>query len=141
MPVRPLRVSFPYERRPSGVLGSIRRPVAQVELYSNALRQWIGCTMVVDTGADYCVLPLRVALTLGIDLRTCQRHVAAGIGGQQTIFLCRGVRLRLGPRAVSILAGIVERDDLPPLLGRYRCLDVFDLRLCHFVTTFAPPGR
>ena len=94
--------------------------------------------MVVDTGADYCVLPSHIALRLGIVLAQCERFSAQGIGGKETIFLHRGVRLRLGPWELRVMVGVVERDDLPPLLGRYRCLDRFDLRLCDFVTTFSP---
>lgn len=134
-------IAFPYELRPSGIFGSIHRPVARVGLYSRLFQQWIACTMVVDTGADYCVLPARVALRLGIALRTCQRYTASGIGGQQAVFLCRDVRLRLGRWELSVPVGIVERDDLPPLLGRYQCLDAFDLRFARFVTTFATSAR
>ena len=93
--------------------------------------------MVVDTGADYCIVPSRIAMHVGLELSMAQRHVATGIGGRQTILLCRDVRLRLGAWELRVPVGVVERDDLPPLLGRYRCLDVFDLRLCSFVTTFS----
>ena len=93
--------------------------------------------MVVDTGADYCVLPSRIALHLGIERGQCERYVASGIGGQQSVWLSRKVRLRLGPWELRVPMGIVEREDLPPLLGRYHCLDVFDLRFRNFVTTFS----
>lgn len=136
--MNPRLVSVPYERRPSAIFGALTRPVVYVELYSAAFQEWIACTMVVDTGADYCVLPSRVALHLGIKRNHCERQTASGIGGQQTVWLCRAVRLRLGPWELHVPMGIVERDDLPPLLGRSHCLDVFDLRLCRFVTTFSP---
>lgn len=134
-------VAFRYERRVSSVFGAIRRPVARVELYSPAFQRWIGYTMVVDTGADYCVLPASVALDLGVALKACERHMASGVGGSQEVFLHRTTRMRLGRWECRIPVGFVEREDLPPLLGRYRCLDVFDLRFRNFVTTFSASIR
>jgi len=139
--VKPERLSFPYDARPSAIFGTIHRPVAAVELYSWTLHQWIACTMVVDSGADYCVLPSRVALHLGLEPDQGQRYTASGIGGQQTVWLYPGVRLRVGPWELRVPIGVVERDDLPPLLGRYRCVDVFDLRLHRFTTTFSVGSR
>lgn len=139
--MKPRPVSFPYELRQSDIFGAIRRPVARVELYSWVFRRWLAYTMVVDTGADYCVLPARIALHLGIELTHCEQQTASGIGGQQKVFVHRRVRLRLGPWEFLVPVGFVQREDLPPLLGRYRCLDTFDLRFASFVTTFTKSAR
>ncbi|OGX06166.1 MAG: hypothetical protein A3G87_02175 [Omnitrophica bacterium RIFCSPLOWO2_12_FULL_50_11] len=134
MTSRPVR--FPYEVRSSTLFAAIRRPIARVELYSKTFRQWIAYTMVVDTGADYCVLPASIALDLGIQLRHSRRWQASGIGGRQTVLLHPKIRMRLGPWQFVVPAGFVERENLPPLLGRYGCLDRFDVRFRNFVTTF-----
>lgn len=139
--MKPHSIAFPYERRSSPVFGAIRRLVAQVELYSVVFQRWLAYTMVVDTGADYCVVPASIALDLGVRLRQCDRQVASGIGGTQKIFLARRIRLRLGPWRLVVPVGFVTREDVPPLLGRYQCLDVVDLRLNQFVTTFSIPAR
>lgn len=115
----------------------IYRPVARVEVHSTVFQRWLAYTMVVDSGADYCVFPASMALDLGVALKTCQPHVASGIGGRQAIFFSPTIRMRLGPWELRVPVGFVQREDLPPLLGRYRCLDVFDLRLRRFVTTFS----
>lgn len=133
-------VSFPYELRLSSTLGRIQRPVAKVEFYSIVFRRWIAYTLVVDTGADYCVLPASTAFDLGVELHKGERQMASGVGGQQRLLLHRKIRLRLGPWELTAPVGFVEQEDLPPLLGRYRCLDRFDLRLRQFVTTFSPPA-
>ncbi len=135
--MKPKSASFPYERRASAIFGTVRRPVAHVELYSAVFQRWIAYTMIVDTGADYCVLPASIAWDLGIKLRQCEPHTASGIGGQQKVFLHRTVQMRLGSWEFLVPVGFVEREDLPPLLGRYQCLDLFDLRLRTFVTTFS----
>lgn len=128
--------AFPYERRTSATLGVIHRPVAQVELYSSLFNRWLTYTMVVDTGADYCVFPASIALDLGLPLTAGRRQTASGIGGLQRVFLHQRVHLRLGLWDLWVPAGFIEQEKLPPLLGRYRCLDRFDLRLHRFVTTF-----
>ena len=132
---------FPYEVRTSHLFGTIRRPIAHVQIYSAALQRWLAYTMVVDTGADYCVLPASVALDLGIPLQTCERQIVSGVGGRQQIFLYRALQIRLGSWIGTLPVGFVEHEDVPPLLGRYQWLDVFDMRFCNFVTTFSTRVR
>lgn len=130
-------VAFPYERRPSLPFGLIQRPVARVEWHSAIFKRWIAYTMVVDTGADYCVLPASAALDLGVTLQRCEPSTASGVGGTQPIFLHHATRMRIGRWDLLVPVGFVNREDLPPLLGRHRCLDVFDLRFRHFITTLS----
>ena len=94
--------------------------------------------MVVDTGADYCVFPASVALDLGVALEACEPYTASGVGGRQQVLLHRRTRMRLGPWEFFAPVGFVEHEGLPPLLGRYRCLDLFDVRLHEFLTAFRP---
>lgn len=131
----PRSASFPYEQRLSTIFGTIRRPVAKVALYSSTFQRWIVYTALVDTGADYCVFPRSVALDLGVSLEACEPHTASGVGGQQRVCVYRRARMRLGSWELAIPVGFVKHENVPPLLGRYRCLDMFDLRLRQFVTT------
>lgn len=135
--MKPRLASFPYEQRLSTIFGTIRRPVAQVALYSLTFQRWILYTALVDTGADYCVFPRSVALDLGVSLEACNPHAASGVGGRQRVFVHRRTRMRLGPWEFAAPVGFVEDENVPPLLGRYHCLDGFDLRLRQFVTTFS----
>lgn len=139
--MKPTVIRFPYEVRASHLVGAIRRPVAAVRIYSTVFQRWLAYTMVVDTGADFSVLPASVALDVGIPLKACEPQTVSGVGGHQRIFLYRTLRVRLGSWEGVLPAGFVEREDLPPLLGRCRCLDVFDVRFCNFVTTFSTPSR
>ena len=135
--MKPRLASFPYEQRLSTIFGTIRRPVAKVELYSSAFQRWIVYMALVDTGADYCVFPRSVAFDLGISLEACEPQTTSGVGGQQRVFVHRRARMRLGPWELAVPVGFVERENVPPLLGRYRCLDACDLRLRQFVTTLS----
>lgn len=93
--------------------------------------------MVVDTGADYCILPASVILDLGIALKDCERQRASGVGGHEDIFLHRKIRFRIGPWEFVAPVGFLKREGVPPLLGRYRALDIFDLRIQNFITTLS----
>ena len=129
-------LQVPYERRASPLFGAIRRPIAPVALYSSAWQRWLIYAMILDTGADYSVLPASVARDLGISLAAGERHQVAGVGGQQRVWLHRAVRMRVGAWEFHAPVGFLEHDAVPPLFGRYHALDRFDLRFCDCVTTF-----
>ena len=45
--------------------------------------------MIVDTGADYTLLPRFLAPVLGIDLnKDCQKLKTSGVGGEERVFFC-----------------------------------------------------
>jgi hypothetical protein len=96
--------------------------------------------MLVDTGADYTLLPRAYATVLGVSLETqCRRVRTAGIGGTELVHLLPRLSMRLGPWSRRIPVGFLDHDDVPPLLGRVRCLDSFDVRLVRHQTTFRMP--
>ena len=129
-------VSFRYAQRTSTAVGEVHRPVAYVELYSTALDRWLGYTMIIDSGADYCVFPVSMVSDLGIALSACELHVVSGVGGSERVYLFRKLPMRIGPWTLIVPAGFIRRENVPPLLGRFQCLDRFDLRFHAFVTTF-----
>jgi len=92
----------------------------------------------VDTGADYTLLPHTYAKALGIDLRHEGRAFATqGIGGSERVSLVRRWKLKVGPWTREIPLGFIHRDDVPPLLGRQGCLETFKLTFFRYHTTFA----
>ena len=130
-------VSFPFERQRSTVFGSVYRPVAAVRLWSRRRRQWLAVRMIVDSGADYSLLPLSYVEALGIDLETeCRRVTSKGIGGIEIVHMFTGLPLHLGPWSRRVPVGFVGHDEIPPLLGRAGCLDTFDVRFARRRTIF-----
>jgi hypothetical protein len=82
--------------------------------------------MIIDTGADYTIMPKRYAPLLGIDVNVdCIEHGTQGIGGSETVYLCHDVTVRLGHWERRIPLGFLDRDDIPPLLGRQDFLETF----------------
>ena len=132
------QITFAFERRPSPLFGSVHRPLALVALWSRKTDDWVRVAMLVDTGADYTLLPRVYASHLGIRLdREAQAFDTMGIGGSERVYLVRRWPLHVGPWQRKIPLGFLTRNDVPPLLGRHACLETFKLTFFRHSTTFA----
>ena len=82
------RITFPFAQRPSLLFGSVSRPLAVVALWSQKTHGWIRAVMLVDTGADYSLLPNVYASHLGIALdRDGRVFETMGIGGRERVYV------------------------------------------------------
>jgi len=116
----------PFKKIAKSYLGQIFRPYILVFLKSTKTEELFPAEMVVDSGADYTLLPNRYAFYLGIDLeKDCRAETTLGVGGSETIYLYKeGIAIKIGEWQKQIPVGFLERDDVPPLLGRLECLEV-----------------
>lgn len=131
------QITFPFERQPSPLFGSVSRPVATVALWSRKIQGWVRVIALVDTGADYTLLPRPYASHLGIRLgRDSRQFDTMGIGGRERVYLVRRWPMKLGYWRREIPLGFLHRDDIPPLLGRHACLETFKLTMYRHRTTF-----
>ncbi len=93
--------------------------------------------MIVDTGADYTLLPRYESENLGINLETeCHPFLTEGVGGSETMYLLKRCRVKLGERELFIPLGFLDRDNIPPLPGRQDFLETFRMTMDQHVTTF-----
>lgn len=137
-----MSLKFPYEKETSRIFRSIKRPIALVDFWSKKFNRFLRYSMIVDTGADYTLFPRHVAGDLGVDFKKdCQEYLTKGIGGEKKVFLIREAKMRLGGWEKVVPIGFLNRDDIPPILGRQKCLDDFDLLFSRFVTYFEISGR
>ena len=119
-------VIFSFRKIRSEVFRFIYRPYADVYLQKKDKSGWRLATMVVDTGADYTILPSTYAESLGIDLaKDCMPQTTHGIGGPETVFIYKGLIVKLANYQRKIPVGFLERADVPPLLGRHEFLETF----------------
>ena len=58
-------MELPFDRENSDLFGSIYRPHAQVYFWSKK-KNWSGAMMIIDSGADYTLLPRNYMEELGI---------------------------------------------------------------------------
>src|SRR3990167_5353217 len=85
-----MHVKFAYENIGKTSFGSIYRPVAKVTLHSPNVSKLVDVWMIVDTGADYSIVPRHISEKLRISIeRDCFKDVTFGVGGGQTIYFCK----------------------------------------------------
>ena len=122
-----MALTFPFEKSNSPLFGNIYRPVAQVYFYSENKKRWYETWMIVDTGVDYTLLPKYFSERLGIDLKQdCKVFNTSGIGGNEKVYLNNKTKVRLGPWERVIPVGFLNRNEIPPLLGRRQFLETFE---------------
>jgi len=119
-------LEFKYRRIPSEIFGSIYRPYITVMLQKKDKSGWRKARMIVDTGADYSILPRSYAVYLGIDLTAdCIAQSTHGVGGMETVYIYKGLVLKVGDFERKVPVGFLDRDDIPALFGRHECLETF----------------
>lgn len=123
-----MALTFRFEKRTSSILGEIYRPLAQVFFYSQPKGLWYEVWMVVDTGADYTLLPKYFAKRLGINTeRDCKIFRTEGIGGEEKVYFLKSIKAKLGEWERQVPIGFLDRDEIPPLLGRHLFLETFEV--------------
>ena len=132
------RVTFAFERRSSPLFGAVYQPRAVATFWSHKANNWMPLVCLVDTGADYTLLPRVYAAELGINVAKEGRVFdTRGIGGSERVVLIPRWPMKLGPWTRQMPVGFINRDDLPPILGRQGCLETFKLTLYQHRTTFS----
>lgn len=131
-------IKFPFEATNSQIFGQISRPIARVDFWSKAIKNWVEIIMLIDTGADYTLLPKFYAEDLGINLeKDCQPFSTLGIGGSEAVYLIKKMQIKLGDWQLEIPVGFLKRDNIPPLLGRQSFLEDFKVLLFRHTTEFS----
>lgn len=121
-------VKFSFEDAGRSYFGRVFRPIAKVSLQSPTNALWADAWMVVDTGADFTILPRYLSKDLEISLeRDCVKDTTAGVGGQRTIYLVKSkIKARIGSLERMIPLAFIDTNEVPALLGRLGFLETFD---------------
>lgn len=121
-------LTFPFEKRLAPLLGEIYRPIAKVFFYSVRKNRWYEVWMIVDSGADYTILPKYFAQRLGVDLKKdCRVFETSGIGGEEKVYFLASIKIKIGSWVRDIPVGFLDKDEIPPLLGRHLFLETFEV--------------
>jgi len=120
-------LKFPFKKEQSSILGTIYRPVARIIFWSKREKNWLAVRMIVDTGADYTLLPRFMADRLGVNLeKDCKVFNTYGIGGGERVYFLPKIKVKLGDWKRIIPIGFLERNEIPPLMGRHLFLETFE---------------
>ncbi|MFH1896290.1 MAG: aspartyl protease family protein [bacterium] len=133
----PKQLTFDFQKEISDVLGEIRRPVAQIKIYSKRHKMKLIVTAIVDTGADYTIFPRFYAQKFGIDLSRAVKGQTKGVGGFKDVYLFKKFPLEIGFWKFEAPVAFLEDNAIPPLLGRKACLENFDLLFSGFKTSLS----
>jgi hypothetical protein len=121
-------VSFNYDNLGEGTYGHIYRPVAKVNLKSPDLQYQLNIWMIVDTGADYTILPRDYSQKLRISLeKDCLKDETIGVGGGQTVYFCKHkIHATIGQIERDIPLAFFDNNEVPALMGRLGFLETLD---------------
>lgn len=121
-------VKFSFEDAGKNPFGHIYRPIAKVTLKSPKSDKLVDVWMIVDTGADYTILPRHFSKKLRISLeRDCFKEATFGVGGEETIYFCKQkVKAKIGSFKRNIPLAFLDSNEIPALLGRLGFLETFD---------------
>ena len=123
-----MALKFLFRKENSTILGTIYRPVAKVLFLSKKRDYWSEVWMIVDTGADYTLLPKYVAHDLQIDLEKDGKVLLTqGIGGAEKVYFLPKITVKLGNWKRIIPVGFLDRDGIPPLMGRHLFFETFEV--------------
>ena len=122
-----MNVSFKFEDVGNSVFGHIYRPIAKVNLASPSSENKIDVWMIIDTGADYTILPRHISQILRISLeQDCISDTTFGIGGNQKIYFYKAkVTAKIGKLERKIPLAFFDSNEVPALLGRLGFLETF----------------
>ena len=121
-------VKFPFEDGGETSFGRFYRPIAKVNLKSLELNKFVDIWMVVDTGADYTIIPRHFSEKLRISLeRDCFKDTTYGVGGEQTIYFFKSkISAKIGRLNRKVPLAFFDNNEVPALLGRLGFLETFN---------------
>lgn len=95
-------MKFKYKKYPYQIL----RPVIQVVLQNKD--RSLGYEVLVDSGADFCILPYEVGEYLGIDIEKGEKREVFGVTGSKEPYYLHTLGIKVGGWPYSIEAGFLK---------------------------------
>ena len=121
--------SFDYKEQDSGIFGKISRPLIKVDVYSFTKDKWYGISdILADTGADISILPRNLGESLVKDITKGKIQEVKGIVpfSKLTVYI-HNLKFRINSKEFELPVAIADSDDVLPILGRVRGIDLFDV--------------
>ena len=119
--------SFDYEECDSGIFGKVKRPLISLDVKSSE-GEWIHLRDVLaDTGADISIVPRDIGELLVEDITKGRTIELRGVVPYaKLIVFIHDIRFRLNGKEFVAPTAIAESNDVLPILGRTKGLDLFE---------------
>jgi len=124
-----MEIEFPYREEESDIFKLVKRPRVKIKVFSKLVNDWVTIDEVLaDTGADFCVLPRYIGETLVQDITEGKYIEIKGVvPGARLIAYIHNLKIEIGERELVTVVAIADSDDVPPIMGRVKALDEFDV--------------
>ena len=121
--------SFKYREEKSPLFGIIKRPLIEVEIYSDKSKGWISFKRVLaDTGADICLLPRFMGNLLVRDATTgIYKKIRGVVPNTFLNGFIHDLRIKIGTKELTAPFFIADSEDVTPIIGRTKALDLFKI--------------
>lgn len=119
---------FPYKEKQSGIFGKAKRPLIDLFIFSEVRKSWFSVLEVLaDTGADISILPRTIGESLVGDIKKGRYLEIRGITpAAYTEVFIHNLVCKIGTVEFKAPFAIADSDDVPPILGRFKGLDLFE---------------
>lgn len=121
--------SFDYREQESRIFGKVLRPLVDLDAYSRRKKKWFRLENVLaDTGADVSILPKEIGEALLEDITEGRVEQIRGIVPHaKLIVYIHQLKFRVDSREFELPVAIADSSETPPILGRVKGLDLFDV--------------
>ncbi len=111
----------------SGIFSKVKRPLISVEIKTKT-GEWLEIKEILaDTGADISVLPRNIAGLILDDIESGRLNEVSGIVpySRLRVFI-HSLKFRINGKEFELPVAVADSDDVPPILGRVKGLDIFE---------------
>ncbi len=122
-------IKYKYREKHSKIFGTVLRPLVDIEVWSKINNDWeIIDNVLADTGADISILPRFLAEPLVKDITIGQYVEIKGVVPNTVLIaFIHSTRIRINEREFETKVAFADSNDVPPILGRYKGLDLFEV--------------
>ena len=122
-------IKYKYREKQSKIFGTVLRPLVDIGIWSKINNDWeIIDNVLADTGADISILPRFLAEPLVKDITTGQYIEIKGVVPNTVLIaFIHPARIRINEREFETKVAFADSNDVPPILGRYEGLDLFEV--------------
>ena len=121
--------SFDYKEQNSDIFGKVLRPLIKLEVYSLTRQKWFEITdILADSGADISLLPRDIGEALLDDITKGKLTEIKGVipYAKLTVYI-HTLRFRIDSKEFDLPVAIADSNDVLPILGRFKGLDLFNV--------------